>query len=175
MNFEKLVYSMMDDLKNDVKNAFCIELGSQEEFDTLAKILEDESNCTHDGSDCPYEIRLHFDEHKLNTVWLYKYESIGLLIAGLYGLPYSEHVVLSRFILGESAKELNDWYMNDDNFDDDSFDYYSDNYYKPIHPWHCTYDRLKFDFDNRDYQAPYTHAKYWEDIGNPNKPEFIED
>lgn len=176
--FVRMINEEMKALKEDKKLSVCIYVDTQENADELYNIIHSDENFdkNYDGyiDDAPFKIKWYWDENEVNFVWLYKYSSIGSLIQGLYGLPYPEHCALKGLLLGDSLKDIEEQYWADDKEHEEEFDFYSDYLYKPIHPEHRTYDKVIFDDENRDNHAPHTHAKYWEDTGNPNMPEFIE-
>lgn len=173
--FMKELFDGVKELNEDKKYAVRLLVKTEEQADILNEFIFSEDNKSYvesDVEDSVFIIKFIEDVHEDDVVWLYKYSVIGVLIDSLYGLPFTEHEILKKMLIGKSITDIERDYYNF--YDEDKFDEYSNNYYKPIHPYHRNYDKVIFDDENRDKHAPYTHAKYWEDTGNPNMPEFIE-
>lgn len=166
--FREMVYDEMKNLEQDKKKAVAFSLESDELEEELNKIIYSKENFDEAYDSCideaPYKIKRYFDGHEYGLVWLYKYSCIGLLIKGLYGLPYDEHNTLKGLLLGMPLNELEKQYLNDD---ESEFVYYSNFEYKPIHPWHHPYDSVIFDYESHDDYIPYLSAKYWKDNRKP--------
>lgn len=164
--FVKMINEEMKALEEGTKKAVLIYVETQEQSDVLYGIIYSDINFdkNYDGyiDDAPFKIKWYWDKNDVNMVWLYKYSSIGCLIKGLYGLPYSEHCALKGLLLGNSLEKMEEQYWDDKEESVDEFDYYSDNYYKPIHPWHCNVNKVKFYLQGTKEQKPYRDAKYWE-------------
>ena len=165
--FVKMINEEMKALEEGTKKAVILYIETEEQEDALKEIIFSTTNydenrvCEYD--DAPFEIKMYWDENKINTVWLYKYSCIGLLIRSLYGLPYPEYCTLKGLLLGEPIEKFEQQYLADDDEDaEEEFYFYSDNYYKPIHPWHCNVNKVKFYLQGGKEQKPYEDAVYWE-------------
>lgn len=164
--FVKMVNEEMKALEEGTKKAVKLDIETEEQEDILREIIFSPKNYDESSvgeyDDAPFGIKMYWDENELNTVWLYKYSCIGLLIKNLYGVPYPEHCTLKGLLLGEPIEKLENKYLVEEDFDEEAFDYYSDNYYKPIHPWHCNVNKVKFYLQGGKEQKPYKDAVYWE-------------
>ena len=164
--FKENLFCGINDLKNNKKYAIQVYVETREQADILDDFIFGEDNKNSNincAEDSKFIIKFHDDEHEIGIVWLYKYSSIGLLISNIYGLPYTEHTILKKMLLGESIEEIENFYCNDEDINEEERLFaYGDNYYKPIHPWHCNVNKVKFYLQGTKEQKPYRDAKYWE-------------
>lgn len=164
--FKENLFNGINELKENRKYAVQIYVETREQADVLDDFLFGEDNKNpnpNEVEDSKFIIKFHDDEHEIGIVWLYKYSSIGLLIDSIYGVPYTEHMILKKMLLGDSIEEIENFYCSDDDINEEAkLCMYGDNYYKPIHPWHCNVNKVKFYLQGSKEQKPYRDAKYWE-------------